>query len=77
MPVSAGMKRKSEERLDAAIRREEEKKERLDAAIRREKEEEFIRTFLQAEEEALERRRQERNRKHHFGLRSLMKQSQE
>jgi hypothetical protein len=36
MPVSAGMKRKSEERLDAAIRREEEEEERLlDAAIRR------------------------------------------
>jgi colicin import membrane protein len=110
MPVSAGMKRKSEERLDAAIRREEEEmaktarseerlldaairreeeemaktarsEERLldaairreeeemaaaeeevakaAAAIRREEEEEFIRTFLQAEEEALERRRQE------------------
>jgi hypothetical protein len=37
MPVLAGMKRKSEERLDAAIRREEEEMERLlDAAIRRE-----------------------------------------
>jgi hypothetical protein len=33
MPVSAGMKRKSEERLDAAIRREEEEEERLDAAV--------------------------------------------
>jgi len=40
MPVSAGMKCKSEERLDAAICREEEKEERLlDAAIRREDEE--------------------------------------
>ena len=40
MPVSAGMKCKSEERLDAAIRREEEKEERLlDAAIHREDEE--------------------------------------
>ena len=39
MPVSAGMKRKSEEKLDAAIRREEEEEERLlDAAIRREEE---------------------------------------
>jgi hypothetical protein len=39
MPVSAGMKRKSEERLDAAIRREEEEEERLlDAAIHREEE---------------------------------------
>jgi hypothetical protein len=67
MPVSAGMKRKSEERLDAAIRREEEEMAAAEeealcvsaAAIRREEEEEFIRTFLQAEEEALERRRQE------------------
>ena len=47
MPVSAGMKRKSEERLDAAFRREEEEvakaarsEERLlDAAVRREEEE--------------------------------------
>jgi hypothetical protein len=39
MPVLAGMKRKSEERLDAAIRREEEEEERLlDAAIRRDEE---------------------------------------
>ena len=99
IPVSAGMKRKSEERLDAAIRKEAEEEERLDAAIRREEEEEekeeeakakrvakaaerdskraekeaeeaekaakrnFIHTFLQAEEVALERRRQERDRK--------------
>ena len=40
MPVSAGMKRKSEERLDAAIRREEEEVERLDAAIHRKEDEE-------------------------------------
>jgi hypothetical protein len=40
MPVSAAMKRKSEERLDAAIRRREDEEERLDAAIRRVEEEE-------------------------------------
>ena len=40
MPVSAAMKRKSEERLDAAICREEEEEERLlDAVIHREEEE--------------------------------------
>jgi hypothetical protein len=40
MPVLAAMKRISEERLDAAICREEEEEERLlDAAIRREEEE--------------------------------------
>ena len=40
MPVSAGMKRKSEERLDAALRRFDEEEERLlDAAIHREDEE--------------------------------------
>ena len=40
MPVLAAMKRKSEERLDAAIYREDEEEERLmDAAIRREEKE--------------------------------------
>ncbi len=47
MPVSAAMKRKSEERLDVAIRREEKEKDSakrygerlLDAAIHREEEE--------------------------------------
>ena len=40
MPVSAGMKRKSEERLDAAIHKFDEEEERLlDVAIYREDEE--------------------------------------
>ena len=57
MPVSAAMKRKSEERLDAAIRREEEEEEeRLDAAIRRvEKEEVRLDAAIRRREDEEER----------------------